>query len=68
MAGDQEEKPLLLADAYTHPEIYRGHDEAIGHRTKSLATVPLKQMTQDLKDTTADVKRHPRKCSGNRNT
>ncbi len=38
----QEGKPLLLEDVYTHPQFYRGHDEATGYRTKSMITVPLK--------------------------
>lgn len=38
----EEGKPLLLADAYTHPKFYRGHDDATGFRTKSMITVPLK--------------------------
>jgi sigma-B regulation protein RsbU (phosphoserine phosphatase) len=38
----QEGKPLLLADAYTHPKFHRAHDDATGYRTKSMITVPLK--------------------------
>lgn len=37
-----EGKPLLLEDAYGHPQFFRGHDEATGYRTKSMITVPLK--------------------------
>jgi signal transduction protein with GAF and PtsI domain len=38
----QDGKPLLIADVYTHPKFYRGHDEATGYRTKSMIAVPLK--------------------------
>jgi hypothetical protein len=28
-------KPLLIEDVYTHPNFYRGHDDATGFRTQS---------------------------------
>jgi len=38
----QEGQPLLIADVYTHPKFFRGHDEATGYRTRSMIAVPLK--------------------------